>query len=256
MDKANGGRMFGVVSGTYDNVRPSYPVDALAWALEGIKDINGPVDIVDVGAGTGKLTSQLALLKPSGSGVQAVEPDPEMLRVLTDKLPGVVGHLGTGEATGLPDSSVDVVTVAQAFHWMEESEAFAEFARILRPGGRVILIWNDRDGSRSSWNETLSEMMRSIGEHSTAHRMTGTAPTSVPGFSPAELHQTRWAQSVTPQDLLNLVQSRSYVIALSVERRDVFLEQVRVLMDTHPDLAGKQTFELPYLTSTFRYTRL
>jgi ubiquinone/menaquinone biosynthesis C-methylase UbiE len=249
MNKPAGGQGFGVVAQTYDNVRPSYPVAAVDWAFEGIQMA---VDVVDLGAGTGKLTSQLAAL---GHRVQAVEPDSQMLRVLTEKLPTVKGTVGTGEATTLPDHSVDVVTVAQAFHWMDEAASFAEFRRILRPGGRVVLIWNDRDSTRSSWNKTLSAMLQSIGENTTAHRMTGVAPTTVTGFSTVETFRIEWSRTTTPEGLLDLVRSRSYIIALDETRRNDFLQQVRTLIDTHPDLAGKSEFDLPYLTSAFRYER-
>jgi SAM-dependent methyltransferase len=242
MNKPIGGQGFGAVSGTYDNVRPSYPTEAVTWALAGI---HGRVDVVDVGAGTGKLTAQLAAL---GHRVQAVEPDGEMLRVLTEKLPTIKGHVGTGEATTLPDHCVDVITVAQAFHWMEESASFAEFRRILRPNGRAVLLWNDRNGARSSWNTT-----QSLGENTTAHRMTGVAPTEVRGFSAPEVYRAEWSQPLSPEGLLDLVRSRSYVIALANAERSEFLEQIRTLIDTHPDLAGKSAFDLPYITSAFRY---
>jgi SAM-dependent methyltransferase len=247
VNKPIGGQGFGAVSRTYDNVRPAYPAEAVAWALAGVVP---RADIVDVGAGTGKLTAQLVAL---GHYLTAVEPDPEMLRVLTERLSTVQGHLGTGEATTLPDNSVDVITVAQAFHWMDEVASFAEFGRILRPGGRVVLLWNDRNGAQSNWNTTLTTMLQSLGENTTAHRMTGVVPHSVPGFSEPEVHRVEWSQPMTPEGLLDLVRSRSYVVALSEAHRAEFLKQVRTLIDTHPDLSGKSVFELPYITSAFRY---
>jgi SAM-dependent methyltransferase len=258
MEKPIGGQGFGSVAGTYDRIRPAYPTEAITWALGDITQMLAPFDVVDVGAGTGKLTQQLVELGRQVRQVHAVEPDAKMLAVLTAKLPTVIGHIGTGEALPLPDASVDVITVAQAFHWMDEARSFAEFARVLRPGGRVILIWNDRDATRSRWNNELTNMLQVLGGNTTAHRMTG-APTFVPGFAgfaATDQHRIDWSQPITRQGLEDLVRSRSYVIALSADQRETFVKKVRVLMDTHPDLAGRLEFELPYVTSTFRFTKL
>ncbi len=244
-----GGLGFGTVAQTYDHIRPSYPQSAIDWVFVGLGD---SLDVIDVGAGTGKLTAQL--LAP-GRRVHAIEPDPNMLRVLTKKLPTVTGHLGTGEALPLAASSADVVTVAQAFHWMDEERSMTEFARILRPGGRVALLWNDRDSQRAEWNEILTRKLQSLGENTTAHRSAGLVPEQPLGFDPVEGLTVPWVQDITPEGLLDLVRSRSYVIALSASRREAFLDEVRELLETHPQLAGRASFPLPYLTSVFRYTR-
>ena len=245
-----GGLGFGTVAQTYDNIRPGYPQSAIDWVFVGL---GGSLDVVDVGAGTGKLTAQL--LGP-GRRVHAIEPDPNMLRVLTNKLPTVTGHIGTGEALPLIASCADVVTVAQAFHWMDEEKSMTEFARILRPGGRVALLWNDRDSQRAQWNEILTRTLQSLGENTTAHRSVGHVPEQPLGFDPVERLTVPWVQDITPEGLLDLVRSRSYVITLSASRREAFLQEVRELLETHPRLACRPSFPLPYLTSVFRYTRV
>lgn len=128
---------------SYVRSRPHYPYAVLACLVEqyGL----GPVSIVaDVGAGTGLLTR---LLLTAGCTVYAVEPN-ERMRLAAAALLG--GHPGyhsvaaTAEATALPARSVDFVTAGQAFHWFAPPVARQEFQRILRPGGRVALVWNAR----------------------------------------------------------------------------------------------------------------
>ena len=99
-------------------------------------------DVLDLAAGTGKLTERLVAL---GWHVVAVEPSDAMRAQLTQRLPAVEARPGTAERMDLPDACVDAVTVAQAWHWVDPPAASAEIARVLRPGGQVAPIWNVRD---------------------------------------------------------------------------------------------------------------
>lgn len=134
---------FGETAAIYDLYRPDYP-QAIVEAL----GVDGK-QVADVGSGTGILTRRLL---ESGAHVFAVEPNPQMRAAAEAKLGGLErfhSHDGTAEATGLPDHYVDLVTAAQAFHWFRPAETRAEFLRILKPAGRVALIWNDRRSSTS-----------------------------------------------------------------------------------------------------------
>ncbi|HRA65223.1 MAG TPA: class I SAM-dependent methyltransferase [Caldilinea sp.] len=128
---------------SYVRSRPHYPYAVLACLVEeyGL----GPISIVaDVGAGTGLLTRLLLI---AGCTVQAVEPNERMRLAAAALLGGHPGYhsvAGTAEATSLPARSVDFVTAGQAFHWFDPPTARQEFQRILRPGGRVALVWNAR----------------------------------------------------------------------------------------------------------------
>jgi len=126
----------------YVRYRPDYPAAAIDRMLAGLRT---PPEIVaaDVGAGTGISARRLA---ERGARVWAVEPNAEM-RAAAAPHPLVTWHDGTAEATGLDRASVDLVLCAQAFHWFRPPEAVAEFARILRPGGRLAIVWNRRDRS-------------------------------------------------------------------------------------------------------------
>jgi ubiquinone/menaquinone biosynthesis C-methylase UbiE len=136
---------FGAEAAAYERARPSYPDDAVAWLADALR-ITAPATVADVAAGTGKLTR---LLAPSGATVIAVEPVAGMREFLAATTPGALAVAGTAEALPFADSSIDAITVAQAFHWFDASAALHEFHRVLRPGGRVGLIRNARDRSVS-----------------------------------------------------------------------------------------------------------
>jgi ubiquinone/menaquinone biosynthesis C-methylase UbiE len=147
-DRTRRARSFGSVAEVYERARPIYPDDAVRW-LAG----TGPHDVVDLGAGTGKLTRSLVAL---GHRVTAVEPSVEMLEQLRSAVPDAVAVEGSAESIPLAEASADVVTAAQAFHWFDQLVALREIARVLRPGGRIALVWNARD-DRVEWVAELTE---------------------------------------------------------------------------------------------------
>src|SRR6185503_4756147 len=112
-------------------------------------------DVLDLGAGTGKLTSRLV---ERGLDVVAVDPIAEMLEMLRTSLPDTPALLGTAEEIPLADNSVDAVLVAQAWHWFDPERAVKEVARVLRPGGRLGLVWNTRD-ERLGWGKDLGRII-------------------------------------------------------------------------------------------------
>ena len=122
-------------SDDYFRCRPGYPESSVRW----LKERCSGEKVVDIGAGTGIFTK---VLLNFFSSVSALEPNADMQRCFRDFLPDTVCLPGSGEATGLPDNSVDLITVAQAFHWLDEEKFKAEAMRILRPGGKVAIVWN------------------------------------------------------------------------------------------------------------------
>jgi ubiquinone/menaquinone biosynthesis C-methylase UbiE len=147
---------FDDVAGLYAAARPTYPREAVDW----IVDSPGR-EIVDVGAGTGLFT---ALLTERSSAVTAVEPSVRMLEELRSALPHVAAVEGSGERMPLPDASADLITFAQAWHWVDVAAASSEAARVLRRGGSLALIWNLRD-ERVDWVRDLGDAMRADGDH-------------------------------------------------------------------------------------------
>jgi SAM-dependent methyltransferase len=236
-DRAAHARSFGSVASRYERGRPPYPPQAVDWLL--------PEDahrVLDLGAGTGKLTRELA---GRGLEVTAVDPSTGMLAELRRALPDVRAHIGTAERIPLPDDAVDVVLVAQAWHWVDPARAVPEVARILSPGGRLGLIWNLRD-EREDWVGRLGRILDS------AERRR--ALDVGPPFGPVEVRDFPWSHRIGPDQLLDLVASRSRVILLPSDERAAVLAQVRQLLATHPALVGRALIDLPYVTQCARTT--
>ena len=230
---------FGSAAAAYERGRPSYPPEAIDWLLPA-----GAHQVLDLGAGTGKLTTRLV---ERGLDVVAVDPIPDMLEVLRDALPETRALLGTAEEIPLPNNSVDAVLVAQAWHWVDPARAIPEVARVLRPGGRLGLVWNTRD-ERLGWVRELGEI---IGSDDDGGRLDVTLPAP---FTDLERHRVEWTNYLTPQALIDLVASRSYCITSPAEVRTKTLEAVRELLATHPALANSTGLALPYVTVCIRAT--
>jgi SAM-dependent methyltransferase len=230
---------FGAAAAAYERGRPSYPPEAIDWLLP-----SGARNVLDLGAGTGKLTTRLV---ERGLHVVAVDPIPEMLEVLRTSLPETPALLGTAEEIPLDDNSVDAVLVAQAWHWFDPKRAIAEVARVLRPGGRLGLVWNTRD-ERLGW---VRELGRIIGRDGDPLEKKTTLP---PPFTELQRHQVEWTNYLTPQALIDLVASRSYCITSPAEVRTKTLDRVRELLATHPALANNNGVALPYITVCMRAT--
>lgn len=223
----------------YDASRPGYPAGAVAWITEGITG-----DVLDLGAGTGKLTASLV---EAGLHVTAVDPSPEMLRVLGERLPAVDARLGTGEELPVPDASQRLVVSAQAWHWVDPSRAVPEVARALGPGGRLALLWNDRD-ERVDWVRRLGELIGAGDAYSGDEE----EPVLGPPFGELERHDVPWTQRLDLDGLLDLVRSRSYFITKDPEAQEAVLASVRRLHAEHPELTGTPVIELPYVTRAYR----
>jgi SAM-dependent methyltransferase len=234
-------RSFGAQAAAYERGRPSYPPEAIDWLLP-----PGARDVLDLGAGTGKLTTRLV---ERGLQVVAVDPIAEMLEVLRNSLPDTPALLGTAEEIPLPDNSVDAVLVAQAWHWFDPHRAIPEVARVLRPGGRLGLVWNTRD-ERLGW---VKELGRIIGREDARDAFDDGITLPEP-FLKVQQHQVEWTNYLTPQALIDLVASRSYCITAPVAARSKTLERVRELLATHPALANSAGLALPYVTVCLKAT--
>ena len=233
---------FGAEAAAYERGRPSYPPEAIDWLLpDGGSDV---LEVLDLGAGTGKLTTRLV---ERGLDVVAVDPIPEMLELLSSSLPDTPALLGTAEEIPLPDDSVDAVLVAQAWHWFDPERAIKEVARVLRPGGRLGLVWNTRD-ERLGW---VRDLGRIIGHEDDPFSRNVELPAP---FTDAARHQVEWTSYLTPQALIDLVASRSYCITSPEQVRTRTLERVRELLATHPALANTSGLALPYVTVCVRST--
>ncbi len=235
-------RSFGPVAETYERVRPDYPAEAVAWTCGDARRV------VDVGAGTGKMTRALLA---TGCAVTAVEPDPLMRERFTVALPGTRVLPGTGEHLPLADRSVDAVVFAQSWHWTDPVVASVEAGRVLVDDGVLGLVWNTRDQSvawvgemNEVWGVTNGEAITRLSE----------PPFGAP-FS-RSVHRTwSWTQEMTVEEVVALAGSRSTVSTLPPRVREERLADLQDLLTTHPDLVGRATVPMPYLTDAWRVTR-
>jgi SAM-dependent methyltransferase len=247
-------RGFGAEAETYDRSRPTYPPDAIAWLVENLRIDPGSV-VVDVAAGTGKLTS---LLVPSGATLIAVEPVEGMRQVFRREVTGVPAVAATAEAMPFADTSVDAVTVAQAFHWFDADAAAEELSRTLRPGGRLAMIWNARDRS-VDWVDAVWSVM---------DRVEKKAPWRVhedpwragfeerPWFGPLHEGVFSHKQTLSPEGVVDRFTSVSHLAALSPGEREVHLEEIRDVLRNHPDTAGRDEVAIPYRVDAYWCERL
>lgn len=210
------GLRFGEAALAYERGRPVYPDAMVDWLLRG-----EPRRVIDLGAGTGKLTR--ALVRRAVS-VIAVEPDPAMRDALSQRLPRVPALAGTGERIPLPDGCADAVVAGQAWHWVDPARGSVEVARVLRPGGVFGLIWNDRDPD-DPWIDRLTALLVEYGTSPDADY----AVRVDPPFGPLEEHAISWTHAVPIDAVVDMVVSRSYVIALPELQRAELVDRVRAL---------------------------
>jgi SAM-dependent methyltransferase len=232
---------FGQQAGAYDRGRPEYPVEAVEWML-------GPAgsDVLDVGAGTGKLSRAILA---TGRTVTAVDPDAAMLAELTAREPSVRTAVGYAEQLPLPDASADAVVFGQAWHWVEPGAASREADGVLRSGGVLGLIWNIRDTSEP-WVAELAGLM----EASAAETLLlGEGPRVGAPFDGLETRAFGWTRTLSGEQLAQLAMSRSTMIAASPGERAAVLAEINELAGRVSD--GHGMLRMPYVTHAYRAAR-
>lgn len=237
---------FGSVAELYERGRPGYPDDAIRWLCEG-----SPKHVIDLAAGTGKLTQGLVMASET---VLAVEPSLAMLRQV-----GADASLqrvrATAEAIPVRTAWANLVTVAQAFHWFDLPRAVPEIHRVLRRGGNMGLLWNLREDS-TDW---VAELSRVIGANDA--QVSGVADSERFGFDPShglvsasglfsgfEHRVFQHTQPLDVESLVALVGSRSNVVTKGPREQEEIMNWVREVCRNHPSLRDRETFELPYKT--------
>jgi SAM-dependent methyltransferase len=247
-------RAFGAHAQGYDRYRPGPPDAALDWLLPA-----GASQVIELGAGTGALTR---LLVARGLDVRAVEPDARMRQVLVERIPGTQALEGTAEAIPADDASADVVIVASAWHWVDEARAVPEVARVLRPGGRLAILWSGTDRTQP-WLRSLWAGGVALGTEQTAtlddsrrHRRQVDLGPSAGAFAEPERHLISWTTTMSRAELTGLVGTYSAVIVMEAEARRAFDAGLEHYLDTAPELAGRDTFEVPMRCLCWRADRL
>jgi SAM-dependent methyltransferase len=231
----------------YDGARPDYPPQALDFFFEHFALKTKTV--LEVGAGTGKLTK---LLLARGAAVTAIEPVPAMRRNFQRLLPGIPVWEGSAERIPFPQHSYDVICCAQSFHWFNGPLALREFARVLNPHGSLLLIWNIRDAS-VDWSEKLSRIIAPYEDRVPRYKsgQWKKAFESAEVFSPLQSRSFPNRQIGSPELVLQRAASISFVAALPPREKKAVEDELRRLLATHPDLRGKSEIVWPYRTDVY-----
>ncbi|MHB8630897.1 MAG: class I SAM-dependent methyltransferase [Candidatus Limnocylindria bacterium] len=241
-------RGFGGTAELYEKVRPEYPDAAVEILIRELGIARGRV-VVDVGAGTGKLTRMLAR---TGATVIAVEPLAEMRERLAAAVPLAVPFDGTAEQMALRDGSAHAITVAQAFHWFDGDRALHEFHRVLAAGGMLGLVWNVRD-RRAPWVAAFDALVDAVDpdrpDHQTGDWRAAFERTTL--FAPLEGRDVEYAQTLAPGEIADRAGTISSIASLPEAERERVLDRFRDLAATHPDIRGRQTVTLPYRSKVY-----
>ncbi len=252
---------FGANAEVYDRSRPSYPPDVVAFFLDAL-DLTPGKRVCDLAAGTGIFTR---LLAPLGVSLLACEPVAGMRAQLRAGLPDVPVVAGTAESLPFARSSLDAITVAQAFHWFDGERAIGEVHRVLRPGGRLGLLWNARDRSVAWIDEVWSVMDRvekrapwrdHDKDRADPHAWREEAMYHHPGLTPFEAASFHHEQLVTPEGVVDRVRGVSHVQVLPPAERDAVLAEVRAIVAAHPESRGRAQLAIPYRVDCYWTERL
>lgn len=245
-------RGFDAAANLYNRARPEYPAEAVDLLVRLLSLRTGRT-LLDLGAGTGKF-SRLAAAR--GATVVALEPSAAMVRQAGG--PGVLAVRAVAEALPVRPHGADAVCAATAFHWFDGRRALGEMHRALRRGGRLALLWSQRDDA-VPWVAALSAIV---------NRHEGAAPRYRRGewrsafdaardlFRPLEEAHFPHVHFLPPEGVLDRIASVSFIAAMAEPARAAVLEEVRALLASHPETAGRDEVALAYRTDVYTWERV
>ena len=243
---------FSSAADSYSHGRPDYPQQLLPW-LRLTLGLGPGSSAVDLGAGTGKFTP---LLLATGASVVAVEPVEAMRAQLLRYIPTVTALAASAQSLPLADASVDVVLCAQAFHWFASAAALREIGRVLKPGGRLGLVWNVRDES-VDWVAAITRIVTPY-EGDTPRFHTGEWRRLFPSKLFSQLDETVLSyhhRGSAQQVIVERVLSVSFIAALPEADRKHVARSLDALIASHAELRDTALIEFPYQTHAYCSTR-
>jgi SAM-dependent methyltransferase len=239
-------RSFGAVAAAYARYRPGYPAAALDWALAPTRGC----EVLDLGAGTGKVTE--ALLRRRGVRVTAVDPDPAMLAQFRTDFPTVTAYEGTAERIPLPAAAVDAVVVGTAWHWFDRALAEPEIGRVLRPGGVLVVLWNGDDDT-VEWVRGYQRALHPEENAPIGTTLADARPRD-PAFGASETRRFANPVPTTIDAFVETVATHSWALIADPRQRDASLARMRAYLAARPE-TSPGAFTLPMVTDVVRTLR-
>ncbi len=256
-DRLRRGSSFGSAASAYAEHRPDYAEAAVRWALEPVWP-RRPLRVIDLGAGTGKLTATLIRI---GADVTAVEPDPKMLAVLRRDLASVRSLPGSAEEIPVPDGSADAVLAGQAMHWFDLDRALPEIARVLSPGGVMAGLWNV-DDDRVGWVADLAKLSKRASsvtllrwrEGDPDSRQERLLTEGSDCFGPGRIGEFEHGHPRTADSLVAMIATHSHFLVMDETERTRVLAEVRDFLHGRPETSAGE-FVMPMVTVVVRAVR-
>lgn len=228
----------------YEKGGPDYPETAIAHFISALKLEPGK-GVLDLAAGTGKLSKAL---QASGVSLLGVEPVLGMRKVFAEELPEISILEGCAESIPLEDGALDCVVVGTAFHWFDGEKALKEIARVLKPRGKLGLIWNIFDKQAAWVAEVRALLEEEAPEQNRTHDSLGwkSAFDESTLFGPLLHLSYSYCYPGSAQDVINRIFSPKVLGLLSSKKREEIVFRVMQILDTHPATRGRETFDIPY----------
>ena len=237
-------------AGSYSKVRPTYPQGVGDVLLSQAGLVPGS-NVCDLGAGTGIFTRFLVAL---GMNVTAVEPVGGMRDQFVADTAGIDPIDATAEHLPFADETFDAVTAAQCFHWFDPQPALREIARVLKPGGVLVMLWNARDESvdwMNQWGDLVAELGGGRPYQDHREMLWEDVVAEAGLFSPLESTRMANSQVGSPEMVIDRTRSTSFIAALPEDRHNAALAAVAELIASHPDTAGRTEIVIPYETVVY-----
>jgi SAM-dependent methyltransferase len=239
-------RSFGEVAEAYHRWRPSYPKGAVDWLAP-----SSPARVVDLGAGTGKLTE---LLVERGLEVHAVEPDERMLAVLGRNSPSAHLHQSDSSHVPVEDASVDAVLAADSWHWFDPSRTIDEVRRVLKPTGWLGMVWNVVAEPVVAWEFAIADDSDEYNRRSKSDASGLRERLCYLPEDELEFMRIEWEWEVSPEHHAAFLATTSMAIAMTPAERAGAFERSRSALQEICDAHNREAMPIRHVASCVRWT--